>query len=232
MKVNLNLEQSCITSLTRACRLNNKQITTKLPIQKGLLQLILNEIGKHYGGMGQMYLVILYQALFITAYYGLFRVGELTHSPHVIPACNVHIAMNKNKLLFILETSKTHTRGDKPQLVKISSVPCARTMEAKIRTTICYSCPFSLLKMYLNVRPGRTSEDEQFFIFRDGSPVLASHMRVCLKTMLLHLRLNPKLYCTHSTRMGRSSDLLKCGVSVETIKKLGRCKANAVFRYL
>ena len=233
IKVKLDLEQTCITSLTRACKLNNDQITTKLPIQKGLLQLILNEVNKYYNNKNQVYLVILYQTIFITAYYCLFRIGELAKSAHVILAKNVHIALNKKKLLFILETSKTHTRGDKPQLVKISSVPCTTSgNQRKEHLRINYSCPFLSLNTYLSLRPVRITQYEQFFVFSDGSPVLASHLRACLKLMLIRLQLNPRLYSMHSMRTGRSSDLLKYGISVETIKKLGRWKSNAVFRYL
>ena len=41
-----------------------------------------------------------------------------------------------------------------------------------------------------------------------------------------------ELYLFHGFQSGRASDLLKLGVSVETIKKLGRWHSNAVFRYL
>ena len=50
----------------------------------------------------------LYMALFSTAYFGLFRVGELTASKHVVKAVNVRIGQNKNKILFILDSSKMH----------------------------------------------------------------------------------------------------------------------------
>ena len=39
-------------------------------------------------------------------------------------------------------------------------------------------------------------------------------------------------FSVHSLRAGRACDLLSYGVSVETIKKLGRWKSNAVFKYL
>ena len=97
IKVKLNIDQSLISSLTRVCKLTNDCVKTRLPIHKDLLQLILNMIKSHYESYGQQYLSILYQALFSTAYYGLFRVRELTFSQHIILAKNVHIAINKNK---------------------------------------------------------------------------------------------------------------------------------------
>ena len=92
LKIKLNEDTSLITSLTQACRLINDQMKTKLPIHKGLFKLILKKIDNYYGQRLQPYLTILYKSLFSTAYYGLFRVGELMQSPHAILAQNVHIA--------------------------------------------------------------------------------------------------------------------------------------------
>ena len=50
--------------------------------------------------------------------------------------------------------------------------------------------------------------------------------------MLTQAGYNSKLYTFHSERSRRALDLLKLGLSVETIKRLGRWKSNAVFRYL
>ena len=236
VNVKLNEDVSLITSLTRACRLISDRVTTRLPIHKGLLQLILNKIEQHYSANGQVYLLILYRAMMSTAYYGLFRVGEITKGPHVILARNVHIATNKNKLLFILESSKMHNKGDKLQLVKISSVPDQSEPKQKCHQSanshIYYTCPFEILKRYLAIRPQQKLTDEQFFIFTDGSAVLPAHLRAVLRLMFTHLNLNPALYGMHSIRIDRSSDLLKYGMSVETIKKVGRWKSNAIFRYL
>ena len=69
----------------------------------------------------QPFLNMLYQALFATSYFGLFRVGELTLGEHTVKARDVQIGKNKNKMLFILRTSKTHWKDAKPQMIKIMS---------------------------------------------------------------------------------------------------------------
>ena len=109
-----------LTSLTKACQLQNDVVINRFPIHKGLLHLILNETEKLFNQ--QPYLEILYKALFISAYYGLLRAGEVTQGPHVILANNVHIGLNKDKILFILRTSKTHTAGSKPQMIKFNRI--------------------------------------------------------------------------------------------------------------
>ena len=65
----------------------------------------------------QWYMENMYKAFFALGYYGLLRV-ELTHSQHVIKARDVHLGMNKDKILVILYSSKTHDESMKPQRLK------------------------------------------------------------------------------------------------------------------
>ena len=96
-----------LNALTKACKLHDDIVMTRLPIRLGMLRVILKIVGQEYDT--QPYLRSLYQALFSTAYFGLFRIGEITQSPHVIKACDVHLAKNKKKVMFVLRSSKTHT---------------------------------------------------------------------------------------------------------------------------
>ena len=152
-------------------------------------------------------------------------------SPHAVQARHVHITRNKDKMLFVLFTSKTHTCGDKPQMIKITSTP-VKICKQLTNSIMQQQCPLQLLKMYLKCRLPAKSLTEQFFVFSDNSAVKPHHMREILHMALSKINLNSSLYGTHSLRIGRSSDLLRYGVSVETIKKLGRWKSNAIFKYL
>ena len=111
--IKINQDQFLLSSLTRACKLKNDKIRQRLPIQKGLLILILRQIDEHF--TAQPFLATLYRALFSTAYFGLLRVSELTatSSQHVVLARDVHMASNKNKFMFVLRTSKMHHEGHK-----------------------------------------------------------------------------------------------------------------------
>ena len=93
-----------------------------------------------------MYLVILYKAILAMAYYGLFRIGELTMSPHVIRVKEVHLATNKRKMLFVLRSSKTHSKANLPQTIKIISNP------VKTQRKTANFCPYHLLTEYLSIR--------------------------------------------------------------------------------
>ena len=89
-----------LSALTSACKLINDWVRTRLPIHCGLLEVLLFKVRRHFLIMknNQVYLMVLYQAIFALGYYSLMRVGELTLSPHTLKAKNVHLAMNKEKL--------------------------------------------------------------------------------------------------------------------------------------
>ena len=76
------------------------------------------------------------------------------------------------------------------------------------------------------------TDTEPFFVFSDRTPVTPKQMGSCLKIVLKKAGFDQKLYGTHSLRAGQTCDLCKLGISVENIKKLGRWKSNAIFRYL
>ena len=226
-EIQLKENHFLVSSLTKACRLKNDTIITRLPIHKELLHRILKELDKWADEENQPYLKVLYRAIFVSSYYGLLRVGEVAQSPHSITVNNVQIGVNKMKLLFILKSSKTHSEADPPQMVKINSTPINRSTN----TTANRYCPYKLVDDYSTTRPHVISDTEQFFVFSDCSPVTPEQVRAQLRLMIERIGLDSSLYNVHSMRIGHCSDLLKYGVSVETIKKIGRWKSNAVFHY-
>ena len=122
----------------------NDRIRKRLPIHCKLLELLLFETEREFGS--QPYLQSLYKTIFSFGYYGLFRIGGLVcmdgnHKQHTILARNVHVAMNKNKILVILYSSKTHDKDKPPQKVKITE-----QKEAKFNSKIKFSAPFLLQK--------------------------------------------------------------------------------------
>ena len=94
--IKLKEDRALFNSLTRACRLRYDWVSTKLPIKKPLVKQILNVTDIIFDQ--QLYLKMLYKSLFVTAYYGLFCIGELTYSEHIVKATDVQVGVNKNKL--------------------------------------------------------------------------------------------------------------------------------------
>ena len=195
---------------------------TRLPVQIGLLELLLFEIQRHFSS--QIYFEKMYLAMFSLGYYGLFRVGELTQSMHVIKVPNVHIALNKEKILVVLYSSKTHDESMRPQKVKITA--------NKNCNMQLHFCPFKIINDYFRSRC-KTDRSAQFFVFSDGSLVIPMHACTLLRTLLDKLGLNSALYDMHSLCIGRASDLIhKFQFSLEQVRILGRWQSNIVYRYI
>ena len=124
-----------ICTLSQACRMINDRVSVRLPIKCGLLEIIPFEIKRIFHD--QTYLSVLYQTIFIIAYYGLFRVGELATGTYPVRAKDVHIGQNKGKILFVLYTSKTHGLESRPQKIKIKAIPDVKSNKLFAHSNLC-----------------------------------------------------------------------------------------------
>ena len=122
-RIMLNRDRFLLLALTSACKIKNNKVRTRLPLTKGILDQVIKQTEEYFVGSNQYYLSVLYSTLFMITYFGMFRVSKVTMGEHPIRACDVKIANNKQKMMFILRTSKTHGRHNKPQKVKIMAVP-------------------------------------------------------------------------------------------------------------
>ena len=174
---------------------------------------------------------VLYKTLFALSYYGMMRVCEVTQVPqsnHVVKAKDVHSALNKDKIMLVLYSSKTHSVGMKPQKIKITSNFDEKSGFYATRNF----CPFELVNQYMQMRGDFDSPTEQFFVFSDKTPVSGDNARYILKTCLGNIGLDPLMYGFHSFRVGRTTDLIKYNYSIEEVKRMGRWKSNVVYRYI
>ena len=217
----LNEDLTLFSSLARACKLENDILRMRFPIHINFLEILVFELERIF--IDQRYLELLYKSIFLISYYGLFRIGEVTKSNHVIKAADFYLGRNKNKILVMLYSSKTHTRASIPQKVKISEINCSARKQ--------FFCPFMVLRKFLELRGNYKDQDEQLFIFRDHSPVLPEHVRTVLRKTIRNTGLDTSLYNCQSFQIG-CCDLIKMGYSVETVKRLGRWKSNAVYKYI
>ena len=216
-----------LSMLVRGCHVVNDCVKTRLPIQGGLLEMILFEIERKF--TNQHYLEIMYKTIICLCYYGLFRIGELTYGPHAVKACDIHMGRNKNKILIFLRSSKTHDTCDKPQEVKITS-NARDAIKFKARR---HFCPFDLTNTFLSLRGGYNTPEDLLFMFKDKQPVKPSHVRKVLWNCIKSLHLDPLLYNTHSLRSGRAVDMLfKFNTTLEQVKSAGRWRSNTVYRYI
>ena len=223
-------DEVLVHSLTRACRLINDKVNTKLPIHCSLLEMILFEVERIFKLDSQIYLEYLYKAIFAISYYGMMRIGEVTFSQHVLKARNVHIALNKDKILLVLYSSKTHGLSSRPQKIKITSNRAEKLGKYLHRNF----CPFTILRHYMKLRGSYDSDTEPFFIFKDKSPVTGQLTAKLLKQIIKAIGLDQQVnsYSMHCFRIGRTGDLIRFGYSLEEVRRLGRWKSNVVYKYI
>ena len=184
-------DQVLLSALIRACKIHKDRVITCLPIRKSLLHLILDAIETRLFSMRQPYLTALFKALFATAYFGLFRIGELAASDHVLKAKDIHVGLNKKKMMFILHSSKTHRKNAKLQIIKIDSINRNPGHFNGPRIHTDRYCPFKLLNDYIQCRGQYKKQQDQFFVFHDGSPVLPSHFRWIMKKFIKYNKPKP-----------------------------------------
>ena len=225
-----------LNTITRSCKLKNDKLKVRLPIQKGLLELILFRIQRKYST--QPYLEAMYISAYLLQYYGLMRVGEIADSQHTIKAVNIHKAEKQKRLLIVLYSSKTHGKESPPQKIKILSNKYVEVTDSYTsRRNVCLQdlgkfCPIDWTNRYIQLRQPIEHTEENFFLLSDGSPLKGNMLRSLLRDIIDDFGPQSNLYDTHSFRIGRATDLFKLKVDIETIKQLGRWKSNSVYKYL
>ena len=212
-----------LNTLVNACKIRNDIIKAMLPIHINLLEILMFELERIWSK--SPYLEIMYKALFLLAYYGLMRISEVV-GIHAVKAKNVHIGSNKNKILLILYSSKTHSKESLPQKIKISE-----DYDKKKIKSNHFFCPFKTVRKFVQIR-GPYDGNENFFVFADGTQVQPFQVRTMLKRLIKTVNLDCSIYCFQGIQAGRATDLRKMGYTVDEIKELGRWKSNAVYRYL
>ena len=199
-----------LSALTRACKFKNDKARLRMPIRKGLLRIIFTKTTDYYlQTLNQPYLFTL-QTPLSTAYFELFRVGELTPGTHPVRAGDVHIGQNKNKFLF------THGKYAQPQSIKISSTSLSNNQNinkmSRMNADQEMFCPYAILRSYLQERLKFLNSTDSFFVFKDHTPVQPQHMRSSLKQILQLAGFDKDLFNCQSLRIGRVSDLLRMGI--------------------
>ena len=216
-----------LSSFVHVCKMENDRVITRLPIQIGLLDLILFETANIF--RQQYYLEVLYKTVFLLAYYGLLRISEIA-GEHALQARDVHLCKKHKKILMLLRSSKTHGPGQRPQQIRISQQE--HLQFTKIRPAVHFFSPFDTVFEYSQLRRKYRQDKEHFFIFSGGKPIQPCNVRTTLRQILTNLKLEANLYDTHSFRIGRATDLMRNGTSFETIKQKGRWKSDAIYAYL
>lgn len=209
-----------IASIIRTCKLKNDTVRYRCGLTKKMTEDLILALDKMFRKNGQEYLFILYRAVFLTAYYGMFRIGELGHSEHVLKAADVKASANKTKFLLILRSSKTHGKGDHPHTVNVPQV-------VDVNFTNDMFNPYSALRDFQAIRP----KADNFFVLQDGTPLKVTQIRRIFQKTLKQANFDSEIFDFHSFRVGRATELLANSVPFEIVKKWGNWKSDSIWKY-
>ena len=160
---------------------------------------------------------ILLNAMFLTAFFGLFRVGEITmQKDGSISLFLKDVTVLKNSVDIAITNFK-HNEAKQPFVIHLLPQQCVDL------------CPVRALTAYLELRgslPG------PLFCFADLKPIPREFFTSKLKACLQFCGLDTHLYLSHSFRVGAASYLAAAGYTALQIKTLGRWKSDAFKRYI
>lgn len=168
------------------------------------------------------YEALLFSAAFVIAFFGFFRVGEITtvsqhaNSSKVVQLSDV--TFESNECYVRIKCSKTDQFAHSVTLVFTES-------------TIPAMCPVRLLRQYIAQRP---KQDGPLFCHFSGLPVTKYQFRQMIFKCLNFLGMNRANIKCHSFRIGAATTAYLQNIPEETIKQLGRwsSKSNTHKKYI
>lgn len=166
---------------------------------------------------------VLFKAMFLLAFFGLFRVGEIASTrhgaPNIIQRKDVFLRTNlpgKLSHIDIKLHSYKHSQGHS------TLVPVKRQHPKAV-------CPVRALVRYLRLSP---HSSRSLFCDISGNPVSAASFRAILRKCIIHCNLDPSLYTAHSFRIGGATHAHSVNFSPTDIQRLGRWRSSAYLKYI
>ncbi|OCT70410.1 hypothetical protein XELAEV_18037329mg [Xenopus laevis] len=149
------------------------------------------------------YETVLLKTAFSLAFFEALRIGELVSPSRTKPG-----GLNIRDIKILGQSVSLNIRFSKTD----KSIKGKHILLTTIRGNCC---PVRLTKQYLNIR---RDNQGQFLIHEDGSFVFPLPIfRACLKANSI----SPEIFCTHSFRIGATTEAGQLGFPEERIKRIG-----------
>lgn len=189
----------------------------RLPISLSLLEVLCLRIPAVCNGS---YECLLFVAAYCLAFFGFFRVGEITvtkkeYTHRVLAISDVWVDVKAGVLLLRLRFSKTDQSG--------------KGVNIKIQSSDSNVCPVGNMIKYLAVRP---KIQGPLFCHLNGKPLTRYQFSAVLNKVLMLCNVNFQQYKSHSFRIGAATSAAKLGHSADMIKVAGRWSSEAYRTYI
>ncbi|XP_070586874.1 uncharacterized protein [Erythrolamprus reginae] len=166
------------------------------------------------------YEAALYRTVAVTLFFGAFRISEVLaasksdHSGRALTARDIRF--RRGAVFLRLRFSKTDQRG------RGVTVQLSRTNQKKV-------CPVGAISAYWGARG---SYPGPLFCHASGDPLTRYQFWAVTTKALARMGLDPKLYGTHSFRIGAASFAAEVGFSPPDIRAVGRWRSTAFRAYI
>ena len=210
------LIQKLLTATSR-----NRVSDIRLPISRPLLHQLVSSLSSTHSSAAQRKR---YAAMFTTAFYGFFRIGELA-AKNVDSGGDV---LQYDDLCFI--SSNGRISMAKLTIRKFKHNTANKAFEILIaRENSVLVCPVQTLLDYCGMRGAAPGP---LFCESDLRPVTISSFNTALKRCLVFCGLDTSRYKGHSFRIGAATHASEQGFSDSQIRRLGRWQSDAFKSYL
>ncbi len=183
---------------------------TQHPICKELLHKLIPQLRNV---VSSLYEQQLFSAVFLAAYYGMFRISELVGSPHALRTRNVGISNNDKLVHCYQHFAKNMKLLDPPRLVELEASGGE-------------FCPCKVLREYSRARVVAARfwdvSVTPFFVHENGHHVMKQQVLKVLRKCVTQLAsLEMSEFGTHSFHSGQATDLFLAGWEDAQIKRKG-----------
>jgi hypothetical protein len=162
-------------------------------------------------------------SMFTLCFFAFLRVGEISaksfqSQKNVILLENLTISEPIKVAQYITLTLRhfKHNNSSRPVCLQIALQKCASI------------CPVRAMIKYLK---SRGSKNGPLFTFDGSTPVSQSFFTSELRNAICYVGLDPKLYKSHSFRIGDASYAFHCKIPEDKIRLMGRWNSSAIRRY-
>lgn len=204
-----------LSSAQKITHSSDKRMPITLSILKALSKALAYIVPEYYDR-------ILYHAMFLTAFFALLSVGELTTTQHgsanTIQFQDVQLVKTKGNLSHIILNIQHHKHSQ--------GIPVPITVTRQKDSNLC---PVLAVSTYLSTRGPKTGP---LFITKEGYPVRSQQFATILKECITSLGLDPQRYTSHAFRIGGASYAHQQNFSETQLKRLGRWNSSAYTKYI
>ena len=200
-------------TLSAVNRLTGK-LDSRLPITLFILSSLMNAI---FHSITNKYHKVLLRAMFTCAFFGLFRVGEITSDGKNIVCLDISQCLVFDDKMILKIIHFKHNVSQRPVLITIK-----KQSDPSV-------CPVTAMKQYLIMRG---TKEGPLFCFLNGKAVTRKFFSQKLNYCLVFCGFDTKVYKCHSFRIGGASYFCSLGYSDSQLRALGRWNSNAFLLYI